>query len=514
MTLTKRLTKGSKLTHAEMDGNLDHLGLAENHSFTASGSGATTRTTQNKLRDIVSVKDFGAVGDADPTTGAGTDDTTAIQAAINSTGATGDRQLTVYFPPGTYRFTTLTVHEGVELRGAGTWKTKLHSVSASTAITFSSGGTFDFPPIVSDMAIHQSGAACIDTGSVSGGIIRDCWFSGTTGVQIPGTADIQISRCYFDGTTNGIAFTAPSEANNVEINSNHFTGNAFGITLKNVRDVRIVGNAFRGDNSHSIHILFSSSGTCTDVLVAANTFYTASGSPQVGAAGSLMVKLDSVVDCLAIDGNNFDGCLGEAIFCEAGTATNISICNNQFKNIGGDVISFTNTGNGVSIRNNNFNSGISDKAVKFNVGTDGNIEIQGNRVRSANTALTASFDGAAFDINQATLAVLSDNVLTSTTMVYGILIRSGVAKAIINNNHVQGATTSNYSINVNPEKTLSAQSFYGNNVSYFNAAPSTGTWVRGDIVWNIEPSAAGTPGWVCTASGSPGTWKAMANLAS
>lgn len=39
------------------------------------------------------------------------------------------------------------------------------------------------------------------------------------------------------------------------------------------------------------------------------------------------------------------------------------------------------------------------------------------------------------------------------------------------------------------------------------AAPTTGTWARGDIVWNVSPSASGKVGWVCTTGGSPGTWK-------
>jgi hypothetical protein len=46
-----------------------------------------------------------------------------------------------------------------------------------------------------------------------------------------------------------------------------------------------------------------------------------------------------------------------------------------------------------------------------------------------------------------------------------------------------------------------------------SAAPTTGAWVLGDIVWNSAPSSGGAPGWMCTASGTPGTWKAMANLA-
>jgi hypothetical protein len=46
-----------------------------------------------------------------------------------------------------------------------------------------------------------------------------------------------------------------------------------------------------------------------------------------------------------------------------------------------------------------------------------------------------------------------------------------------------------------------------------SAAPTTGTWFVGDLTWNVAPVAGGTPGWVCTAAGVPGTWKAMANIA-
>lgn len=43
-------------------------------------------------------------------------------------------------------------------------------------------------------------------------------------------------------------------------------------------------------------------------------------------------------------------------------------------------------------------------------------------------------------------------------------------------------------------------------VFYGTAAPSTGTWALGDKVIHTAPSAAGNIGWVCTASGTPGTW--------
>jgi hypothetical protein len=56
--------------------------------------------------------------------------------------------------------------------------------------------------------------------------------------------------------------------------------------------------------------------------------------------------------------------------------------------------------------------------------------------------------------------------------------------------------------------------FTGSQYMYSGIAiPVSGSFNRGDIVLNATPSAGGTPGWVCVTSGTPGTWKAMANLA-
>jgi len=48
------------------------------------------------------------------------------------------------------------------------------------------------------------------------------------------------------------------------------------------------------------------------------------------------------------------------------------------------------------------------------------------------------------------------------------------------------------------------------------AAPSTGTWAQGDILYNSAPTEAGAAsskyvvlGWICTVAGTPGTWLQM-----
>lgn len=46
-----------------------------------------------------------------------------------------------------------------------------------------------------------------------------------------------------------------------------------------------------------------------------------------------------------------------------------------------------------------------------------------------------------------------------------------------------------------------------NSISYADNAPTSGTWKRGDRIYNSNPSANGFIGWVCVSAGIPGTWK-------
>ena len=99
--------------------------------YLPAGTGAVATTVQTKLRETVSIKDFGAVGDGVA------DDTAAIQAAITAVQTAGGG--VVLFPTGTYKTTsTITLLSTVFLSGYGA--TISWSGGASSVITTSTSG--------------------------------------------------------------------------------------------------------------------------------------------------------------------------------------------------------------------------------------------------------------------------------------------------------------------------------------------------------------------------------------
>lgn len=131
------------------------------YRFTQSGSGAVPRAAQEKLRESVSVKDFGAVGTANIANEAA--DTAAFLAAL----ATGK---SVYVPEGTYYISqSLTVGANAQLIGAGKGKVTLIYSGTAHAVRVgdgSAGIVLTYNPKLGGMTIACSNRAATVNGVI------------------------------------------------------------------------------------------------------------------------------------------------------------------------------------------------------------------------------------------------------------------------------------------------------------------------------------------------------------
>lgn len=101
--------------------------------FIQAGTGAVATTAQAKMRETISVKDFGAVGDDTH------DDTTNIQAAINYANTIGGD---VYFPAGIYKITNgLTINNSGDT--SDTFKASMYGDSSASVRIHGAAGSYD-----------------------------------------------------------------------------------------------------------------------------------------------------------------------------------------------------------------------------------------------------------------------------------------------------------------------------------------------------------------------------------
>lgn len=130
----------------------------------ASGPPSPTTTVQAKLRDVVSVKDFGAEGDGH------TDDTAAIQAAIaycESNTYYGGRAL--YIPGGRYVTTgSLTISkEFLTIYGDGPWESQIYAVGLATSALTTAVMNY-LRPVFNNFAVVNTGTGKgIDFGNIT-----------------------------------------------------------------------------------------------------------------------------------------------------------------------------------------------------------------------------------------------------------------------------------------------------------------------------------------------------------
>jgi hypothetical protein len=242
-------------------------------AFTQSGTGATARTVDSKLKDVVSVKDFGAVGNNVA------DDTAAIQAAIDYAKTTAKR---LYIPPGTYIISGAGLayssggNGGVLIEGTSTTDINANTGSVlkytgtGSCFTFSGGPVYSSIKNITFLAINGNGAVGVDINAAWYVDIDQCTFryfkSSTAGAGVKiryssgGFAGVTtIKNCYIAECYGGI-LTQEENINVVNIENCVLIDNIIGFrhgysssVPVSSRNINFNNVLFEGNVDHDIY---------------------------------------------------------------------------------------------------------------------------------------------------------------------------------------------------------------------------------------------------------------------
>lgn len=377
--------------------------------YDPSGTGAVATTVQTKLRESVSVKDFGAVGDGVA------DDTAAFLAAFN----TGKR---VYAPAGTYRTYLLNMPSDSFLYGDGEQTIiKPYNVTGLGALGANSGGASSFitgltirdvkflGTVATDGFLEQAHLLILE--GVKRARIENCYFEGFRGDGLyigagrSGTerhnVDVVVRNCVFDGVNNnnrnGISVI---DIDGIEIENCVFRNCARSdmpgsvdfepnVAASVIKNVKVLNSRFYNTNGLRGHLVFSTNnataGALENIIIRGNFF------ENTGTSSSILLDAFGATPTnpqfILIDGNTSINPLGDFIQSRNGFYDGMIISNNTSRHLRGVWMHFSlgvaQTFRNVLITNNNF-FGVG--AGSFNVLINGNaynISIKGNQFASA-----------------------------------------------------------------------------------------------------------------------------------
>jgi hypothetical protein len=245
--------------------------------FRQAGVGAVVRSVQSRLREVVSVKDFGAVGDGV------TDDYPAMLLALNYFKTFNIGSGVLFFPRGTYRMNTamtVTNTHGIEFKGEAPAYTP-GAEGALSVINFYGGTTAAFTltgPIATQSSFRFTNLKVENKGNPDTG-------NGILVSAAAFTGGLEVTGCVFTRFSTGV-----NSATGSATSYQYFENNAF-------YDNATWGVLAQGDNLSFINNSISNNGP--DWTTAPNTFNAAA----VGGG----VYISGMATNVAFRGNNIEG---------------------------------------------------------------------------------------------------------------------------------------------------------------------------------------------------------------
>lgn len=497
----------------------------------------------SQIGSTINVKNYGAVGDGT------TNDTAAIAAAFTA-AADG---ATVYFPAGTYAITTITLHKGLHLVGDGPYASTIKRIAsgvgvASNLLFFEANGGvpisavsleglgFDHAWNGSLVSVYS----CVTIYEANAVTIRNCFFTRGQyhGVKLNGCYDTNVTgnrfyQCKYDGIGVGGPGGLPllRRAKDVRIIGNAFEDVFGGVIVQVGVDrvqvahnsfkksnlqfgqdctaVVIEGNSLEGRNTYG-DTTVAASGIYvegnTDVLVSNNTVKGFNSGPgahygiwidgselTVGMVTTQLPSLNTIVrgnmiyDCtnagIIVTGASEDGSL---------QGLNITVQGNHMFECG-DGISFNSVTGGAVQGNFVYTPQFTGIVISGTL----NTMVVGNQVYNPSESASNSYWGIQITGGALHTWVIG-NVLVDNRGFGSEKMRFGVFDAVLN-----GGTQSY----VRSRENVISGAVTG--ISWFPApaAPTTGTWDRGDAVQSFATPEGGPNFWECIVGGTSGVWR-------
>lgn len=390
----------------------------------------------------VNVKDFGATGDGT------TDDTAAIQAAINYCTNLSNRKQTLYFPAneatGYYKITSpLVINGRLNIVGDGEFSTTLYAVGFTTGQY-----VLDFYNEATDV-IYFGGVSQITIRSNNGQAV---------GIRMRNTSYWTLKNVHLYQLLTGIYITGTS------CFSNYFQQ----VTGYTISSYTVQMDSFTGGGQ-----------------------YIFNGCTFTGSDGFYLSN-NSTTDALAFYDCNFEQCVTTDMYIN-GTVGGLTISGCRSEGLNGTVSflirpSVGNTVEGLSITGCNWSTDFGNAYAVSIGGSSGLVKgfnITGNQGRYIGFLAFVQLNGAG------EAGVISGNYCENSPVDKIVdTPRAGVVS--FSNYNLSGAMTDYNGLIVEGRA---------------SAIPTTGTYAVGSIIYNTAPASAGYIGWVCTVAGTPGTWK-------